>query len=102
MLPCRTGQCLSYQNMADIVNFCREESLVLIADEVYQVGRGAGRCVGYEPDIREMGGEGYGVGLWSGGGGGPVCRMAGWERFVPCKGKCVSVRLARVPRRTDG
>ncbi len=43
MLPCRTGQCLSYQNMADIVNFCREESLVLIADEVYQGGREGGR-----------------------------------------------------------
>ncbi|GIL81466.1 hypothetical protein Vretimale_1026 [Volvox reticuliferus] len=31
-----TGQCLSYQNMRDILSFCREEQLVLIADEVYQ------------------------------------------------------------------
>ncbi|PNH00444.1 Alanine aminotransferase 2, mitochondrial, partial [Tetrabaena socialis] len=39
MIPClfRTaGQCLSYQNMRDILEFCVEEKLVLIADEVYQ------------------------------------------------------------------
>lgn len=32
-----TGQCLSYKNQEDILKFCKEESLVLIADEVYQV-----------------------------------------------------------------
>jgi len=31
-----TGQCLSKQNMADIVKFCVDEGIVLIADEVYQ------------------------------------------------------------------
>ncbi|GAX86501.1 hypothetical protein CEUSTIGMA_g13909.t1 [Chlamydomonas eustigma] len=31
-----TGQCLSLQNQEDILMFCKEESLVLIADEVYQ------------------------------------------------------------------
>ena len=31
-----TGQCLSYKNQEDILKFCKEESLVLIADEVYQ------------------------------------------------------------------
>ncbi|KAG2447826.1 hypothetical protein HYH02_007282 [Chlamydomonas schloesseri] len=31
-----TGQCLSYQNMRDVLSFCRDEQLVLIADEVYQ------------------------------------------------------------------
>jgi hypothetical protein len=36
------GQCLSYENMRDILAFCKEEQLVLIADEVYQVS-GAGR-----------------------------------------------------------
>jgi aspartate/methionine/tyrosine aminotransferase len=32
-----TGQCLSYQNQEDVLRFCKEEDLVLIADEVYQV-----------------------------------------------------------------
>ncbi|GFR47025.1 hypothetical protein Agub_g8710 [Astrephomene gubernaculifera] len=31
-----TGQCLSYDNIRDILAFCRDEQLVLIADEVYQ------------------------------------------------------------------
>jgi alanine transaminase len=31
-----TGQCLPVQNQVDVVNFCRREGLVLIADEVYQ------------------------------------------------------------------
>jgi alanine transaminase len=38
-----TGQCLSKANMEDIIAFCRDEGLVLIADEVYQVG-GRARC----------------------------------------------------------
>lgn len=36
--PPAAGQCLSYANQADLLHFCKEESLVLIADEVYQVG----------------------------------------------------------------
>ncbi|EQC25667.1 alanine transaminase [Saprolegnia diclina VS20] len=31
-----TGQCLSENNMRDIVQFCKDEKLVLMADEVYQ------------------------------------------------------------------
>jgi aspartate/methionine/tyrosine aminotransferase len=29
-----TGQCLSYKNQEDVLRFCQEESLILIADEV--------------------------------------------------------------------
>ncbi|KAK9868168.1 hypothetical protein WJX84_007601 [Apatococcus fuscideae] len=31
-----TGQCLSYQNLKDLIEFAAEEKLVLMADEVYQ------------------------------------------------------------------
>lgn len=31
-----TGQCLTEQNMREIVDFCRTERLILLADEVYQ------------------------------------------------------------------
>ncbi|KAJ3202713.1 hypothetical protein HDU67_000330, partial [Dinochytrium kinnereticum] len=31
-----TGQCLSEDNMHEIIEFCQEENLALIADEVYQ------------------------------------------------------------------
>ncbi|KAI7864667.1 pyridoxal phosphate-dependent transferase [Spinellus fusiger] len=31
-----TGQCLLLENMRDIISFCHEERLVLLADEVYQ------------------------------------------------------------------
>lgn len=31
-----TGQALSYEVMKDIIKFCEERSLVIIADEVYQ------------------------------------------------------------------
>ena len=31
-----TGQCLSYQNLKDLIEFAAEEKLVLLADEVYQ------------------------------------------------------------------
>ncbi|KAJ3076812.1 hypothetical protein HDU99_001303, partial [Rhizoclosmatium hyalinum] len=31
-----TGQCLSWDNMKEIVAFCKKERLVLLADEVYQ------------------------------------------------------------------
>ncbi|KAK9907475.1 hypothetical protein WJX75_004386 [Coccomyxa subellipsoidea] len=31
-----TGQCLSYQNLEDIIKFAVEENIVLMADEVYQ------------------------------------------------------------------
>ena len=31
-----TGQCLSIENMKDILQFCHEKRLLLLADEVYQ------------------------------------------------------------------
>jgi len=31
-----TGQCLTHENMVDIVKFCQRERLVIMADEVYQ------------------------------------------------------------------
>ncbi len=31
-----TGQILSYENQVDVVKFCKEEGIVLLADEVYQ------------------------------------------------------------------
>lgn len=31
-----TGQCLSIQNLQEIIQFCHEEGVVLMADEVYQ------------------------------------------------------------------
>ncbi|KAI8147895.1 pyridoxal phosphate-dependent transferase [Fennellomyces sp. T-0311] len=40
-----TGQCLDAQNMQDILTFCYEERVVLLADEVYQTNV-------YEPEQR--------------------------------------------------
>lgn len=31
-----TGQILPYENQVDVVKFCKEEGIVLLADEVYQ------------------------------------------------------------------
>jgi glutamate--glyoxylate aminotransferase len=31
-----TGQCLSEANLREIINFCIQENLVLLGDEVYQ------------------------------------------------------------------
>ena len=31
-----SGQCLSEANLRDIINFCIQENLVLLGDEVYQ------------------------------------------------------------------
>ena len=31
-----TGQCLSYDNLKDIIKFAHDENIVLMADEVYQ------------------------------------------------------------------
>ncbi len=31
-----TGQILSYENQVDVVKFCKEEGIALLADEVYQ------------------------------------------------------------------
>jgi len=39
-----TGQCLSRQNMEEIIDFCHRRSLVLLADEVYQANA-------YDPSV---------------------------------------------------
>lgn len=43
-----TGQCLGADNQAEIVRFCEQHGLVLIADEVYQVRvcKGLFACAG--------------------------------------------------------
>ena len=41
-----TGQVLSKGNQQEIVAFCQEEHLVLIADEVYQVRDEGAGCTG--------------------------------------------------------
>jgi alanine transaminase len=40
-----TGQCLSAENVRDVITFCHEQKLVLLADEVYQTNI-------YEPEQR--------------------------------------------------
>ncbi|MFN7137646.1 MAG: aminotransferase class I/II-fold pyridoxal phosphate-dependent enzyme, partial [Thermomonas sp.] len=37
-----TGQCLTEANMREIIKFCQEKHVVLLADEVYQVCSGPG------------------------------------------------------------
>ena len=32
-----TGQCLSAENIRDLIKFCFDNRLILVADEVYQV-----------------------------------------------------------------
>ncbi|GFH09772.1 aminotran_1_2 domain-containing protein, partial [Haematococcus lacustris] len=63
-----TGQCLSRQNMEDIITFCAAENLVLMADEVYQSNiyspdRFVGECgrrggymevTGFPPAVKEQ------------------------------------------------
>lgn len=39
-----TGQCLPYENMKQVVNFCEREGIVLMADEVYQQNVYGGYC----------------------------------------------------------
>ena len=39
-----TGQCLSYDNLKDIIKFCHDEEIVLMADEVYQTNIYQVRC----------------------------------------------------------
>lgn len=52
-----TGQCLSYQNQADIAQFCAQEGLLLVADEVYQVSVTILFMAG-------SGGAGWAAGMW--------------------------------------
>lgn len=46
-----TGQCLSKENQQDIVRFCEQHNLVLIADEVYQVGGSSCNCAGAAENV---------------------------------------------------
>jgi len=52
-----TGQCLSYENQVEIVKFCREENLVLLADEVYQTNVYRSGCVftSFKKVVRDLG-----------------------------------------------
>lgn len=52
-----TGQCLSENNMRDIVQFCKDEKLVLMADEVYQENVYAEdkRFVSFKKVLKDMG-----------------------------------------------
>ncbi|GAA5995362.1 uncharacterized protein JCM10292_005125 [Rhodotorula paludigena] len=52
-----TGNCLTKQNMEDIIRLCYEEGLVLMADEVYQdnVYHEAQPFVSFKKALREMG-----------------------------------------------
>ncbi|XP_068724869.1 alanine aminotransferase 1-like [Montipora capricornis] len=52
-----TGQVLSYDNIKDIIKFCHEEELVLLADEVYQAniyGEGL-KFHSFKKVLRDMG-----------------------------------------------
>ena len=52
-----TGQCLSYENQVEIVEFCREYGLVLLADEVYQanVYRAGRTFTSFKKVVRDLG-----------------------------------------------
>eukprot|EP00878_Enallax_costatus_P033859 GHUV01037435.1.p1 GENE.GHUV01037435.1~~GHUV01037435.1.p1 ORF type:complete len:496 (+),score=103.97 GHUV01037435.1:60-1547(+) len=54
-----TGQCLSKENQQDIVRFCEQHNLVLIADEVYQANIYADNCsfFSFKQVVREMNSE---------------------------------------------
>lgn len=52
-----TGQVLSYDNIKDIIKFCKDEKLVLLADEVYQAniyGEGA-KFHSFKKVLRDLG-----------------------------------------------
>lgn len=51
-----TGQCLSIENMREVVRFCEDEGLILIADEVYQANVYGDACkfVSFRRVVTEM------------------------------------------------
>ncbi|TMW68812.1 hypothetical protein Poli38472_006280 [Pythium oligandrum] len=52
-----TGQCLSPENMQEIVKFCQRENLVILADEVYQenVYAAGKKFVSFRKVLKDMG-----------------------------------------------
>ena len=54
-----TGQCLGYQNQVEIVKFCNEEGIILMADEVYQtnVYHPERNFTSFKKVIRDLGDE---------------------------------------------
>jgi alanine transaminase len=52
-----TGQCLSVNNLQDIIRFCQRENLVILADEVYQenVYAQGKTFVSFKKALRDMG-----------------------------------------------
>jgi alanine transaminase len=54
-----TGNCLSRENMEEVVAFCRDEKLVLLADEVYQENIWQDRkpFVSFKKVLKDMGSE---------------------------------------------
>eukprot|EP00188_Purpureofilum_apyrenoidigerum_P001040 Plantae.Rhodophyta-Purpureofilum_apyrenoidigerum.ctg15299.p1 GENE.Plantae.Rhodophyta-Purpureofilum_apyrenoidigerum.ctg15299~~Plantae.Rhodophyta-Purpureofilum_apyrenoidigerum.ctg15299.p1 ORF type:complete len:500 (+),score=82.46 Plantae.Rhodophyta-Purpureofilum_apyrenoidigerum.ctg15299:66-1565(+) len=62
-----TGQCLTHENMIDIVKFCKRERLVIFADEVYQtnVYHPTLKFISFRKVIMDMGRDGADVELFS-------------------------------------
>mmetsp|Transcript_5961 Transcript_5961/g.17942 ORF Transcript_5961/g.17942 Transcript_5961/m.17942 type:complete len:496 (+) Transcript_5961:133-1620(+) len=62
-----TGQCLSEENMKEIVRFCKRERLVILADEVYQtnVYSDGAKFVSFRKVVLDMGKEAEGLELFS-------------------------------------
>lgn len=54
-----TGQCLSVENLQDIIRFCQKEHLVILADEVYQenVYAEGKEFVSFKKALRDMGSD---------------------------------------------
>ncbi len=51
-----TGQVMSQENLKDIVKFCHENKLVILADEVYQINTYTGKpFVSFKKTIHDMG-----------------------------------------------
>lgn len=52
-----TGQCLSESNIAEIIKFCKEENIVILADEVYQenVYAAGKKFVSFKKVLRDLG-----------------------------------------------
>ena len=56
-----TGQVLSYQNIKEIIEFCMDEGLFLLADEVYQDNTyGTENFHSFKKVLRDMGSKGDG------------------------------------------
>ncbi len=61
-----TGGCLSKENMRDVIEFCTDNNIVLMADEVYQVCHAPVRLTCVVDALRLC--------LWSA----PLCRWLGF------------------------